>query len=401
MRTKRIAGTQEPRTVLRPEQLEAWRLSQQHLLEQAPRRALTRVVSDNVAIHAQLASAAELQLRARVEGIQATSVRDAVAARRLVKTWAMRGTLHLVTARDLPLLVAASSARLRYDRASWLRYFGVTKREMELLFLELPKVLNGNGVTREALADEMGRRVAPRFAEHLRSGWGTLLKQAAFQGLLCFGRSEGQRVTFVRPDRWLRGWTPSTLSPEEALAEMARRYLHRYGPAPHTEFARWWGTDPSHARRIFHSIEDELAPVEVDGYPMWVLASDLEQIAGIEPVSAGEPHVRLLPNFDPYVLFYAPRERLVPAQQRDRVFRKSAWISPVVLVNGLVTGIWEPKRKRDRMELTVEPFDRFTPAVRRALAEEVDAIGTFSGLPATATFGRVRDGGSAPSPPPV
>ncbi len=377
--------------MLRQDQVEAWRLLQQHLLEPASRRSLFRVVSDNVAIHAQLASAAELQLRARVAGIHADVVRDAVADRRLVKTWAMRGTLHLVTAGDLPLLVAALSARIRYDRASWLRYFGVTKREMEMLFVELPKVLNGEGVTREALADEMGGRVNARFAEHLRSGWGTLLKQAAFQGLLCFGPSQGQRVTFVRPDLWIDDWKPSELSPDEALAEMARRYLHRYGPAPRAEFGRWWGTDPSHARRIFTSIEDELAQVDVDGQAMLALARDVRRIAATEPLGgAARPHVRLLPNFDPYVLFFTPRDRLVAARHRDRVFRVSAWISPVVLVNGRVAGVWEPRRRKDRLELTIEAFDRFAPAVKRAVEEEVEEIGDFSGLTATAAFGPVR-----------
>jgi hypothetical protein len=366
-------------------------LRRQHLLEPAPATGLLDVVSDNVAIHAQLASAAELQLRARVEGVDAAAVRRAVADRRLIKTWAMRGTLHLVTAGDLPLVVAALGTRVRYDSAAWLRAFKVTREEMESFLSQLPDALAEDALTREELVDAMAERVPPRFAEQLRSGWGTLLKPAAFLGLLCFGPSQGQRVTFVRPDRWVRGWKPSPLAAEEALAEMARRYLHRYGPATHAEFARWWGTDPAHGKRVFRSIEDELAVVEVDGERVWARRDDVDALAATETVgSASEPHVRLLPNFDPYVLFFHPRGRLVAAEHRDRVFRKSAWISPVVLVDGLVAGVWEPERKKAGIEVTVEAFGRLAAPVKAAIEREAAAVGAFEGSAASVRYGTVR-----------
>lgn len=346
--------------------------------------------------HAQMASSAELSLGARIDGLRPEDVRAAITERRtLVKTWAMRGTLHLIAASELPLVVAALRSRLRYDKAFWLRAFGVTLAEMEALFRAIPAALDGRGLTREELADEMGRRVAPRFAELLRSGWGSLLKPAAFQGLLAFGPSRGQRVTFVRPDQWVAGWSASELAPEEAVGELARRYLHAYGPAPHAEFARWFGVDPPVGRRAIRSIEGDLAEVTVDERRAWVLAADVEAIVRSEPIGAGCPHVRLLPNFDPYTLFSWPREHLVPDAYRSRVYRKSAWISPVLLLDGVVAGVWGSTIRRGRLELRIELFRELDGRQRAALEVEAQAVGGFLGAPVdllVAGVGEIPDG---------
>ncbi len=352
----RVGDPPSVRRALTQAQVTSWRLSRHRLAERAPAGALEAVVGAVSGVQAQLGSAAELSLVARLEDTGREAVGEALWQRRtLVKTWAMRGTLHLLPADELPLWAAALSTRDGWRRASWLRGHGVELGDMEAVFELAAGALGDTGVTREELAAS----APPHLRERLLSGWGELLKPAAAAGLLCFGPNRGRNVTFVRPRAWLGSW--ADLDPAEALRVVTRRWLGSYGPGTRDDLARWWGTQPAPAGRMLAAIEDELAEVDVDGRRAWALAADVDAIA----VEAPPQGVRLLPHFDVYTLGYRPRELLVPARHEARVFRSAGWISPVVLVDGLVAGVWDPKTGR------LELFRRLTRAQRTLLDAEL------------------------------
>src|SRR5215208_4546205 len=156
--------------------------------------------------------APSLSLAARVPGLTVDDVRAAVAVRRsLVKAWGLRKTLHLFAPAQLPVVLAAlrtsSLYRDAYLRPAWLRYHKVTLDEMQAIVAHVGEALDGRALTRDELASEL-RRITGSDAvgEAVRSGWGAVLKPAAFRGELCFGPDRGRNVTFVRPDQWLPAW---------------------------------------------------------------------------------------------------------------------------------------------------------------------------------------------------
>ena len=364
-------------------QVHAWRLSRHHLTERAPHAQALAVVEEICGLHAQMMSAAELALWARVADVTPDDVREALWTRRaLVKTWAMRGTLHLLTAEMFPVYVAAARSRAHYRKPSWLKYHGVTLAEIEAIIDAVPVVLDGRCLTREELADEIARVLqAPHVGELLRSGWGALLKPAAFHGYLCFGPSQGQAVTFVRPDQWLGGLR--TVDPDQAQQDVLRHYLTAYGPATREEFERWWAMEPRDAKRVFAGLAGELAAVTVEGRPAVALAATVDALAAL-PEPSG---VRLLPNFDPYVVALARESAyLLPDGCKDRVYRTAGWISPVVLVAGRIAGVWEYEKQRGRIQVTVEPFAPLSAEVQRGIAAEVERLGAFLGAPAEVTI---------------
>ena len=142
-------------------------------------------------LHAQLMSSAELTVWARVEDLDREAVQRALwEDRTLVKTWAMRGTLHLLAAGDLALWQAALSTSRRYlNGALWKKYFGITLDDLDRLTDAVGIALDGRVMTREELAQEVGRIAgsAAFGAKLAQSSWGTVLKPAAFTGRLCFG----------------------------------------------------------------------------------------------------------------------------------------------------------------------------------------------------------------------
>jgi hypothetical protein len=371
-------------TALSWDQVIAWRLARQHLVDRLPASSIERIADDIGGVHAQLGLGAESSLRARTRDLLPADVRAAVNDRRsLVKTWAMRGTLHLISAEQLPLVVAARGVRQAYRRPYWQKSFDVTNDELDAMFAATRVALDGHQLTREELADAIAEQVDARFAQRLRSGWGSLLKPCADEGLLVFGPSQGARVTFVRPDQWVPGWPATLPDPQESLLEVARRYIHAYGPTTGADFARWWGTETAAGNRVVKALEPELEAIEVDGSHAWALASDIGALAATKPQRGGHT-VRLLPSFDPFVMGTYPRTAIVAEDRQLDVYRRvGAWVSPVVLVDGRAVGTWSQARQGRRLEISMTPFGRLPRPSAAGIRAEVADLGRFLDADAT------------------
>jgi hypothetical protein len=356
----------------------AWRVERQQLAARAPRSAALDVVSRIGGLHAQVASCAELTLWARVDELEPGAVTELLWERRaLVKTWAMRGTLHLLAAAELPLYVAAlSRLRPRHHVPAWLRAHGLDRDRAEAMLAAIAAVLADRVLTREELAAAVAERVgASELAGRLKGGFGDLLKPAAFTGDLCFAASDGRLVRFARPADWLGGWKP--VDPEQASIEVVRRYLRAYGPAPREQFQRWFGmTSPAEAGRWLTALGDEVAEVDVEGSRGWMLAADVSEAERAVPSEV----VRLLGGFDQYVVA-APRDAdaVLPAPLRERVYRPQGWLSPVLLHDGRIAGVWNHELKGGRLTVEVEPFARVGAGERAGVEREAERLARFLG----------------------
>jgi hypothetical protein len=336
------------------------RLARSHLRERAPAERLVEVVRDVCGIHAQVMGSAELQLAARVEGITQADVREALWERReLVKTWTLRGTLHIHPADELGLWTAARRAVV-----GPADYESDSLENVEEVVAAIGAVLRGRMLTREQLADAVVERVGPAPREKLLSGWGFYLGGAAEAGELVFGPPQGQKVTFVHADDWLgrqRSWEP-----DEALREVARRYAETYGPVTYRQFREWFTSrhlTAAMARELFETLE-------------------LPELRPVEP----RPSVRLLPEYDVYVMGFREREHLVPPAVREQVAAHGKGRyegpagTPFLLVDGVCAGIWSRRKRAKRIELAVVPARKLTSDEKAGIRAEAERIGTFLGL---------------------
>jgi hypothetical protein len=383
-----VAATATPAARLGWAQVIAWRAARHHLVERAPAKAMLEVVADIAGLHAQVMSSAELTLATRVDDLSPDAVRQALwEERSLVKTWAMRGTLHLLPAAEYAMWQAALSTRRLWESGAWQRGFGVTLAELERLNDAVAQALDGQLLTREELAARVGELTgSSQLGGKLRESWGALLKPAAALGLLCFAPSKGQQVRFTSPRTWLGGW--AARDPEEAMDEVTRRFLAASGPVTREDFARWWGIpSPARGRRLLERLGDEVARVEVDGTAAYALAADLASL-GADAVdatglaAAGRSRtVRLLPAFDQYVVTATLQaEHLLPGPFKARVYRPQGWLSPVLLVGGRMEGVWRQEVKGQRVQVTIEPFAGPPPAwARRAAEVEAERLAASAG----------------------
>jgi len=354
-------------------QVHAFRLARHHLNGRSPKKDLASVVGEIGGAQAQVMSAAELQIAVRA-WCTVADVRDALwTDRSLVKTWLMRGTLHLARADDLPIFTAAMGRHWIRLRPSWLKFMGVTEAELWKIVDDVGAALDGTPLTRDELVAVVGRGRSEHVRSILRSGWGGMLKPAARNGRLCFGPSRGQSVTFVNPRVWLKGWRE--VDPDTAIVEVARRYLSIYGPATKTDFARWWGAWPGVISAAWSGLKPELVTVNVDGAPMDALAGD---VAEIKRARNSEP-VQLLPLFDPYLMGHAKRDHMIDRAYAARVSRTAGWISAVVLVEGRITGTWTHALSNKTLRVTLAPFKqlpaRVMAQVKERAAEIAQALG--------------------------
>ncbi|MEN3315348.1 MAG: hypothetical protein V7605_1582 [Acidimicrobiaceae bacterium] len=358
----------------------AWRVGRQLL---ARRQGTAVDVARQVAgVQAQVMSSAELAIGTRT-GQPPERVRTALwADRSLVKTWAMRGTLHLFAADDLPTWVAALRRKEQAARrgAAWERYHGITVAQLDVTTAAVAEVLDATPMTRQ----ELGEGVAEvsgdaSLAEVVRTAFGgTILKVAAANGDLCFAPDRGRNVTFVNPRTWLAGdW--SEPDAETATAVVARRFFDAYGPATADDFARWWGVSAAEGKRLLRPLAGELVTVDVDGEAALLTPAGADDIAG---AVARRGHVRLLPAFDTYVL--APRSHrrhTWPEGLHARISRPAGWITPVLLVDGGIAGVWGHARRGGSVHLDVEAFAPLPRATRAAVETEAKTYEALLGAP--------------------
>ncbi|SEG16632.1 Winged helix DNA-binding domain-containing protein [Thermomonospora echinospora] len=325
-------------------QVLAWRMRRQYLHPTGTETAV-QVARRLAGVQAQVASAAELAVAVRQAAPDPGETARALwQERTLVKTWAMRGTLHLLPADEAGAYLALCATVRNWEKASWQRNFGASPAELEALAEAATEALAGGAcLTREELGAEIVERTrAPHLAEALTSGWGALLKPLAWWGVLCFGPSQGNRVTFCAPSRHVPGW--GGLPPaEDAARTVIRAYFGAHGPATVEAFDAWLMRRTHRRKDVrawFAAMADELVPVEVDGAPMYALAEHLDELIATGPADA----VRLLGGFDQYVLGAGTGAAyLIPPGRRAEVSRAAGWISPVVLHRGRVAGIWDAK----------------------------------------------------------
>jgi hypothetical protein len=365
-----------PRAKLSDRQVRLLRLRAQHLAEQARRKDLLGVVRDVVGIQAQMPQAAALSLRARVAGLTRDDVRGALEARRtLIRTWVMRGTLHLVASADLPWMLAALPDSVLREVPRWLeRRAGLVmgSKEAATEARKVERLLRRRGpLTRNEIVEAVG--LGPE------AGYG-LMRLAALHGWICYGPDRGADHTFVS----VREWLPDLPAPAPPPpGELARRYLAGYGPAEPSDLATWWGLPLGAARKEWEAMGGYAVEVAHRGRTLTAPRKGLRSLD--EPASLP---VRLVGAWDAYLLGHRDRSLILDPRHARKVNRGGGWVHQVVLVDGRITAVWRAKRRAARLRIEVQPFGRLPPGVRDAIDGEAEDVGRFLGAPVELAFSR-------------
>ncbi len=326
-------------------------------------------------VQAQLPSAPGLALRPRGEAITAELVdRARLSTRSVVRTWAMRGTLHLIATEDIgwvvPLLTQPGIATARRR----LRDVGVLGDQPERAVRSIVRMLGSEGpLTRAEIAEGLTRQGFRTEGQAIAY----LVWLAAADGRICFGPDLDRKPTFVLTRDWV-GAQPA-LDRERALGELASRYLRAHAPATPADLTAWSGIRRIESLDAWRAIADRIVEVPTVTGTMWSLRGT--------PGSVEVAAVRLLPAFDPYLLGWKDRGPILDPLHRRRVNAGGGWVRPVFLVDGRVAGTWTFERGTRADRIRVSPFARIASGVSRGIAAEARAIGSYLGKPVDVDLG--------------
>ena len=307
-------------------------------------------------------------------GATEADVEAACDAGQIVRSWPMRGTLHLVAAEDLPWMLELTAERSTASAAQRRAILGITlgeiERARELAVAGLP---GRSTLTRAALLaaiDEGGVSTSGQRGYHL-------LWFLAQTGTLVLGATEGRQQTYARLEAWVPN--PRRLERDEALGELALRYYRSHGPAVVDDLTRWSGLTVRDVRRGIEVVGTGLTSLEVGGRP-YLLGADTADAATVDMADAG---LLLLPGFDEYVLGYRDRSAmLAPEHSQAIVPGNNGMFKATIVVDGEVVGTWGKKVGARGVTVEPAPFASLSSREVMGVTRATDAYGRFLGVPA-------------------
>ncbi|MFI6829667.1 winged helix DNA-binding domain-containing protein [Kribbella sp. NPDC050241] len=357
----------------------ARRMKRHHLTD--PGATPVDVVRAMCGAHAQVLSAGEMSVALRLADATRETVQQADG---LVKTFGPRGTVHLLPLDDLPMWTGALSALPTGLAPPFMR---MTPEQTAEVIAAIGEALAHDDLSVDELSDEVVRRtgswagdlVMPAFQGYWPR-WRQAISVAANAGVLCYGPNRGRKTTYSNPHRF-QPFEPT--KGDAALTELLHRYLHSYGPATPQQFARWLNTTPTFVKPYFAG----LPQVRLDGRPAWHAPGDGD-------FDDRPPRgVRLLPYFDAYGVGSYPRELLFPGKAFTRALaRGQAGNYPLVLIDGIVAGVWHHKKAGRTVHVTVEVLTSLNRTRRRQLEAEVDRSAAILACTPSLTVGDVAVG---------
>jgi len=323
------------------------------------------------------------QVAGRLCGLQAQFLRNAVHALRirtdapvldgLVKTWTLRGTVHLLPERDLPLYIRHCGPAEDVCRSGWYAwtagrgYANPPEREAALARMTADAIASGID-EREALREHL-RRCGMTEAEEARvfNPWGGMIAELANIGVLafCVEMADGTHPDETKRYRLLEPFVP--LAEAEAKMEIARRYLTHYGPVTLRDAAYFLHWTQAEAKECFVRLGAETVCCE--GRTYWHFPEAL--------LACGMPGAVLLAGFDPLMLGYRKEDNpFLPPENLRGIFNLAGIVNPAILLHGRVTGKW--KESKGKVELTA--FGRISAKDRRRIEQEVECLYTVKKL---------------------
>lgn len=328
----------------------------------------TEAVRWMTAMQAQDHNGALTSAALRIESGTRQSVEAALNAGGIVKSWPMRGTLHLVAAEDLPWMLDLMAPRVLAASAAMYAYLGVDSPIFERAReLAVGALAGGRQLRRAdllAVWAQGGLDISGQRGYHL-------LGNLAQTGTLCFGPVPDGESLIVLVEEWIAH--PRRPEHEEALGELALRYFRSHGPATVKDLTRWGKLFAVDARAGLALARPKLVCLDVDGVEYFMDPQTPDLLNASRRRARG---VFLLPGFDEFMLGYGDRRAMLAAEFADRIVPGGNGVfRPTVVSDGQVVGTWKHTGSGAKRTVSATPFTSFADKVVKVIPK------VYAGLP--------------------
>jgi len=313
----------------------------------------------------------------RTQDATVGSIEAAIDRGAILRTWPMRGTIHLVPAEDARWMVTLLAGRPMRMAAGTFRKIGLTEDVLARAADVVTGALQGGRqLPRKDLYALLTEAGIDCSASPNGGRGNHILGYLSHTGLLCIGPVRRGQPVFALLDEW----APAPRQPAEPLAELAVRYFTSHGPATVRDWAWWAGITQADAKRAIELAGPALAAEEHDGERYWLAA-------GHTGPAAPPDGAYLLPAFDEYTVAYKDRGLLAdggPQAHSDRF--NSDLLNPVMLLDGHAAGLWKRVVGSKSVLISLAPFGRLGRPDRSRLAAAAERYAAFLGLPAEVSW---------------
>jgi winged helix DNA-binding protein len=359
----------------RPINIARWRLESQRL-DGRPLRRPVDVVRWLVASQAQDFAGAKWALGLRTVGATDAEVERAFDEGAILRTHMMRPTWHFVARENIRWMLALTAPRVNALSAYRYRPLELDAGTFRKTNAALARVLRGRQLTRDEIRQALAAARAGTFdGERLAH----VMMRAELDGVVCSGARRGKQFTYALLDE--RAPRARTLSRDEALTELTRRYFTSRGPATVQDFSKWSGLTVADARNGLEEVGSTLRRDVVEGKVYWS--------ADAPPARRrGAPTAHLLSIYDEYMSAYQDRSAMCDPAHAKRLVGMGNALAYVVLVNGQIAGTWRRTFDRRTIRLHITPLRTLNAAERRAVDAAAARFARFVGGDCTVTTGR-------------
>lgn len=306
----------------------------------------------------------------RLPGSSDADIENAIIDRTIVRTWAMRGTLHLITASDVRWIRDLLAPRIIANNARRYRELELDEDTLARSNKLLEKALQNNKqLTRTALLDILKQNGIS--TEGQRAPF--MLQRASFDGLICQSIMQGKDPLYYSMDTLPKS---KIRERDEALAELAKRYFISRGPAILQDFIWWSGLSAADAKKGMEVVKSQLIHEIIDGQTYYFAsATKIDQDKS--------PSAYLLPGFDEYLLSYKNRALMMDTAYMKTLTPTNGILPPTIVINGKVTGTWKRTIKKNCATIELNHFSTLTAAESNAIAVAAKRYGEYLGMDVT------------------
>ena len=319
------------------------------------------------AIQAQDYHAAKWAIALRLKGVADTDIEHAIAEKRIVRTWPMRRTLHFVSPQDIRWMLQLLTPRVVARSATLYRQLEVDEKlfsKCKKLFIKA--LQGGKQLTRNEMYEILEKAKISTAAQRGLH----ILCHLAQEGLICFSARKGKQPTFALLDEWVPA--SKTLTNDEALALLTKKYFTSHGPATINDFAWWSGLTIAQVKRGIEIIKADLQNEIVNGQQYWTAH-------GIAFKKTATRNVYLLPSFDEYLVAYKDRSLAVDPAYTKNIFGAANGIfSPVIVINSKIEGTWKRSFQKGKVTIETQLFNEVSKAKKQATVTAAKKYSRFT-----------------------
>lgn len=328
-----------------------------------------KVVEVLGAIQGQDYAASKWAIGVRGSGIKEKDVESAFLDKKIIRSWPLRGTLHVVSAKDIYWLLDLLGPPTVSKYAAHYKKIELDPKVLKKCYSILSKNLsNQNFLTRKEISSILEKSGIITNTTRLSH----ILQRAGLEGLICFGPRRDKDFTYTLMEEWIPKIKKVKKPKEEALYDITKKYFDTRAPATLADFVWWSGLNVKDAKDGIKSLGSKLTNFQKDDQIYYLPKK-------MDVVDKDSDTLFLLPAFDELLLAYTdrrdcmdppPKRLLTPA---DDLFR------PTLVINGWVYGIWQRELKKEDVILKVTAYKPLNANFKKKLKKAAEEYATFFG----------------------